>query len=111
MMRRVVILGRGAEGMSTAAVALGQRSGLPVIELDKHFWRPGTTPTPTTEWTRKQTEPHRPRQLDTRRLSRTLRRLANSPGRGGHNDRARFLATALRPESCQTSTRALTCAL
>jgi len=56
MMRRVVILGRGAEGMSTAAVALGQRSGLPAIELDKHFWRPGTTPTPSTERTRKQTE-------------------------------------------------------
>jgi hypothetical protein len=56
MMRRVVILGRGAAGKSTAAVALGERTGLPVIELDKHFWLAGTTPTPPTEWTRKQTE-------------------------------------------------------
>ena len=56
MMRRVVILGRGAAGKSTAALALGQRTGLPVIELDKHFWLAGTTPTSPTEWTRKQTE-------------------------------------------------------
>lgn len=27
-----------------------------MIELDKHFWLPGTTPTPTAEWTRKLTE-------------------------------------------------------
>lgn len=56
MMQRVVVLGRGAAGKSTAAVALGRRTGLPVIELDKHFWLPGTTPTPTAEWTRKLTE-------------------------------------------------------
>lgn len=56
MMRRVVILGRGAAGKSTAAVAVGLRTGLPLIELDKHFWLPGTTPTPAKEWTRKQTE-------------------------------------------------------
>jgi hypothetical protein len=35
--RRVVILGRGAAGKSTAAVALGERTGLPRIELDGLF--------------------------------------------------------------------------
>ena len=110
MMRRVVILGRGAEGMSTAAVALGQRSGLPAIELDKHFWRPGTTPTPSTEWTRKQTDsPPATAGYSTAISDPTT--TCQFAWRGGRSDRARFLATALRPESCQTSTRALTCAL
>jgi hypothetical protein len=56
-MRRIVILGRGAAGKSTAATVLGRRTGLPVIELDKYFWQqPGTTPTPKTEWIQKLTE-------------------------------------------------------
>jgi adenylate kinase family enzyme len=36
----VVILGRGASGKSTLARRLGSITGLPVIELDKVFWRP-----------------------------------------------------------------------
>ena len=28
--------------------------GVPVIELDKHFWRPGLRPLPPGEWTRVQ---------------------------------------------------------
>jgi hypothetical protein len=53
-MERVVVLGRGAAGKSTAAIRLGQLSGLPVIELDKHFWQPGLTPMPLDEWTQLQ---------------------------------------------------------
>jgi Asp/Glu/hydantoin racemase len=46
---RVVILGRGGAGRSTAAARLGQKTGLPVIELDSQFWRPDLTPTPPHE--------------------------------------------------------------
>jgi hypothetical protein len=35
---RVVILGRGGAGKSTHAVGLSHITGLPVIELDRHFW-------------------------------------------------------------------------
>lgn len=55
-MRRVLFLGRGAAGKSTAAIALGRRTGLPVIELDQLFWRPGLAPTPPHEWMQKQAE-------------------------------------------------------
>jgi hypothetical protein len=49
-MERVVVMGRGAAGKSTAVVRLGRLTGLPVIELDKHFWRPGLAPMPPDEW-------------------------------------------------------------
>lgn len=53
-MQRVVILGRGGAGKSIAARKLGERTGLPVIELDKHFWGPDLTPTPKAAWARTQ---------------------------------------------------------
>jgi adenylate kinase family enzyme len=49
-MRRVVILGRGGAGKSTLARRLGSITGLPVIELDRHFWQPGLAPTPLGRW-------------------------------------------------------------
>jgi|SRR5579864_1034186 len=49
-MRRVVILGRGAAGKSTLARRLSDITGLPVVELDKLFWRPGLLPMPRDEW-------------------------------------------------------------
>ncbi|MFF4624423.1 P-loop NTPase family protein [Nonomuraea jabiensis] len=49
-MKRVVILGRGGSGKSTLAARLGAITGLPVIELDKHFWRPGLEATPPDQW-------------------------------------------------------------
>ena len=49
-MERVVILGRGASGKSTLARLLGEITGLPVIELDKVFWRPGLVATPRDQW-------------------------------------------------------------
>ena len=54
IMERAVVLGRGAAGKSTAALDLGRITGLPVIELDKHFWRPGLAPMPQDEWTQLQ---------------------------------------------------------
>ncbi len=53
---RVVVFGRVGAGKSTAAVRLGQITGLPVIELDKHFWRPGPSGMPREEWRRVQHE-------------------------------------------------------
>jgi adenylate kinase family enzyme len=49
-MKRVVILGRGASGKSTLARRLGEITRLPVVELDKVFWRPGLVATPRDEW-------------------------------------------------------------
>src|SRR5206468_6698695 len=49
-MKRVVILGRGASGKSTLARRLSELTGLPVIELDKVFWREGLLATPRDEW-------------------------------------------------------------
>lgn len=40
-MRRVAILGRGGAGKSVLARRLGDLTGLPVVELDTLFWRPG----------------------------------------------------------------------
>jgi hypothetical protein len=55
-MQRVVFLGRGGAGKSTAARRLSEFTGLPVIELDKHFWPPDLTPMPKAEWARVQGE-------------------------------------------------------
>jgi adenylate kinase family enzyme len=49
-MKRVLILGRGASGKSTLAKRLGAVTGLPIIELDKIFWRPGLIATPREQW-------------------------------------------------------------
>jgi hypothetical protein len=47
---RVIVVGPGAAGKSTLAVRLGELTGLPVIELDKLFWRPGLAATPRDQW-------------------------------------------------------------
>jgi adenylate kinase family enzyme len=49
-MCHVLILGRGGAGKSTLARRLGSLTGLPVIELDDWFWRPGPVPTPREQW-------------------------------------------------------------
>jgi adenylate kinase family enzyme len=51
---RVVILGPGASGKSTLAIHLSEITGLPVIELDKVFWRPGLAATPRDQWAKMQ---------------------------------------------------------
>jgi adenylate kinase family enzyme len=48
--QRVVILGSGGAGKSTLARALGERTGLPVVHLDRLYWKPGWVPTPDDEW-------------------------------------------------------------
>lgn len=40
-MERVIIIGCGGAGKSTLARQLGEKTGLPVVHLDKLFWHPG----------------------------------------------------------------------
>jgi adenylate kinase family enzyme len=47
---RVVVLGRGGAGKSTTAARLGVLTGLPVIELDRHFWSNDLAPLPMDQW-------------------------------------------------------------
>src|ERR1035437_4315196 len=54
--KRVIITGPGAAGKSALAVRLGEITSIPVIELDKLFWRPGLTATPRDQWTAIQRE-------------------------------------------------------
>ena len=40
-MRRVLVIGICGAGKSTFSQVLAARTGLPLIHLDKEFWRPG----------------------------------------------------------------------
>jgi adenylate kinase family enzyme len=51
---RVVILGRGGAGKSTLAVRLSEVTGLPAIELDRHFWSEELSPLSPQAWARVQ---------------------------------------------------------
>ncbi len=49
-MKRVLVIGSGGAGKTTVSLALGEATGLPVVHLDAHYWRPGwVEPTPE-EW-------------------------------------------------------------
>ena len=49
-MKRVAVIGSGGAGKSVFSRALGARTGLPVIHLDRLFWKPGWQETPEAEW-------------------------------------------------------------
>lgn len=49
-MKRVAIIGSGGAGKTTMARALSEHTGLPVVHLDKLYWKPGWTPTPHDVW-------------------------------------------------------------
>lgn len=53
---RVAVVGPGGAGKSTFASALGARTGLPVVHLDRHFWKPGWVETDRDEWRQIQSE-------------------------------------------------------
>jgi adenylate kinase family enzyme len=55
-MERVAIVGPGGAGKSTFARSLGERTGLPVLHLDRFFWKPGWVETPRDEWRQRQSE-------------------------------------------------------
>jgi adenylate kinase family enzyme len=52
--RRVVVTGMAGAGKSTFSRALSAKTGLPVIHLDLHFWKPGWIPAPDDEWRERQ---------------------------------------------------------
>lgn len=47
---RVVIFGRGGAGKSTLALHLCRVTGLPVVELDRHFWSDDLSPLSVEAW-------------------------------------------------------------
>ena len=46
-MKRVAIIGSGGAGKSTLARALGAKTGLPVVHLDRLYWQAGWVPVST----------------------------------------------------------------
>jgi adenylate kinase family enzyme len=48
--RRVVVTGLAGSGKSTFAVALARKTGLPLVHLDLHFWKPGWVEPSEDEW-------------------------------------------------------------
>ena len=51
---RVVVIGMAGAGKSTFSRALSARTGLPVIHLDFHYWKPGWVKPTEGEWREKQ---------------------------------------------------------
>lgn len=49
-MRKILVIGSGGAGKSTFAARLGSLTGLPVIHLDAHFWKPGWVEPSQEEW-------------------------------------------------------------
>ncbi|MFT3698409.1 MAG: hypothetical protein QM831_35020 [Kofleriaceae bacterium] len=49
-MQRVLIVGPGGAGKSWLATRLAAKTDLPVIHLDREFWRAGWVETPKPEW-------------------------------------------------------------
>jgi adenylate kinase family enzyme len=49
-MKKVLAIGSSGAGKSVLSRRLGEISGIPVIHLDKHYWRSGWTEPPKDEW-------------------------------------------------------------
>ena len=49
-MERIIIIGCGGAGKSTLARQLGEKLDIPVVHLDKLFWRPGWVQVPWEEF-------------------------------------------------------------
>src|SRR4051812_18029746 len=52
--RRVLVVGMAGSGKSTFSRALSARTGLPLIPLDLHYWKPGWVAPTKNEWREKQ---------------------------------------------------------
>jgi adenylate kinase family enzyme len=49
-MRRIAVMGSPGAGKTRFAVRLGEMTGLPVVHLDRLFWRPGWEPSPLADY-------------------------------------------------------------
>jgi adenylate kinase family enzyme len=49
-MQRVLVIGCSGAGKSTLSRKLAARTGLPLIDLDFEYWRPGWVKPPNAEW-------------------------------------------------------------
>lgn len=47
---RIMVIGSGGAGKTSFARQLAELTGLPLIHLDRHHWKPGWEPTPEEEW-------------------------------------------------------------
>lgn len=54
--RRIIVTGLAGSGKSTLSVALAAKTGLPLVHLDLHYWKPGWTDPTDAEWREKQRE-------------------------------------------------------
>lgn len=52
--RRVLVIGMAGSGKTTFSRALSARTGLPVVHLDVHYWKPGWVKPSEPEWREKQ---------------------------------------------------------
>ena len=52
--RRVLVIGMAGSGKSTFSRALSAKTGVPVIHLDFHYWKPGWVKPSDDEWRDKQ---------------------------------------------------------
>lgn len=50
IMNRILIIGSGGAGKSTAAKCLHELTGLPLIHLDSFYWKPNWIESPKQEW-------------------------------------------------------------
>lgn len=53
---RVLVLGPPGGGKTTLARVLADRTGLPLLDLDEHYWLPGWRRRPAPEWLARQRE-------------------------------------------------------
>jgi adenylate kinase family enzyme len=51
-MERTMVIGSGGAGKTTLAREIAVATGLPLVHLDRLFWKPGWVRTPTDEWHR-----------------------------------------------------------